>query len=63
MNEEIKAILEANDLRNGWSLDYGDLYNAIIQICELQKSESATEIKDLDYQCWVKIINSKNIAV
>ncbi len=36
--------------------------NAIIEICELQKQSSASEIKDLDYESWMRIMNSQNIA-
>ena len=64
MNQQIKDILKkhidcvmitypAIEIR---------LDEAIIEICELQKQSSASEIKDLDYESWMRIMNSQNIA-
>ena len=62
MNDKVKEILNEITVNGMRELTESRLTNAIFWICELQKTESASEIKDINYECWVKIVNSKNVA-
>jgi len=62
MNEEIKAILEKHRIQtNERLLGVSDLFKALIEICELQKEECASNPRLLE-ETKDYILNSKNVA-
>jgi len=62
MNDKIKKILNVITANGMRELTEERLNQFAIAICEFQKSESASEIKDINYELWLKVINSKNVA-